>query len=69
MRPRAVDRIITCCERNGFRSDKVQKAPQWPALVRLAAAGWNILTHFTHCLKMRSQCVLEVVARFFGSIA
>ncbi|SPE33287.1 Transcriptional regulator, LysR family [Candidatus Sulfopaludibacter sp. SbA3] len=42
MGPLAFDRTITCCERNGFRPNIVQDAPQWPTLVRLVAAGLGV---------------------------
>src|SRR5262249_40434448 len=34
MGPLAFDRTIACCERDGFRPNIVQDAPQWPTLVR-----------------------------------
>jgi DNA-binding transcriptional LysR family regulator len=42
MGPLAFDRTIACCERNGFRPNIVQDAPQWPTLVRLVAAGLGV---------------------------
>ena len=42
MGPLAFDRTIACCERNGFRPNIVQEAPQWPTLVRLVAAGLGV---------------------------
>jgi len=42
MGPLAFDRAIACCERNGFRPNIVQDAPQWPTLVRLVAAGLGV---------------------------
>jgi DNA-binding transcriptional LysR family regulator len=42
MGPLAFDRTIGCCERNGFRPNIVQDAPQWPTLVRLVAAGLGV---------------------------
>jgi len=38
----AFDRTMACCERNGFRPNIVQDAPQWPTLVRLVAAGLGV---------------------------
>ena len=40
--PLAFDRTVACCERNGFRPNIVQDAPQWPTLVRLVAAGLGV---------------------------
>jgi DNA-binding transcriptional LysR family regulator len=40
--PLAFDRTIGCCEREGFRPNIVQDAPQWPTLVRLVAAGLGV---------------------------
>jgi len=42
MGPLAFDRTIACCERDGFRPNIVQDAPQWPTLVRLVAAGLGV---------------------------
>jgi DNA-binding transcriptional LysR family regulator len=42
MGPLAFDRTVACCERNGFRPNIVQDAPQWPTLVRLVAAGLGV---------------------------
>jgi DNA-binding transcriptional LysR family regulator len=42
MGPLAFDRTMACCERNGFRPNIVQDAPQWPTLVRLVAAGLGV---------------------------
>jgi len=42
MGPLAFDRTIACCEKNGFRPNIVQDAPQWPTLVRLVAAGLGV---------------------------
>jgi DNA-binding transcriptional LysR family regulator len=42
MGPLAFDGTIACCERNGFRPNIVQDAPQWPTLVRLVAAGLGV---------------------------
>jgi DNA-binding transcriptional LysR family regulator len=42
MGPLAFDRTIACCERNGFRPNIVQDAPQWPTLVRLVSAGLGV---------------------------
>jgi DNA-binding transcriptional LysR family regulator len=42
MGPLAFDRTIACCERNGFRPNIVQDAPQWTTLVRLVAAGLGV---------------------------
>jgi len=42
MGPLAFDRTIACCERNGFRPNIVQEAPQWTTLVRLVAAGLGV---------------------------
>ena len=42
MGPFAFDRTVACCERNGFRPNIVQDAPQWPTLVRLVAAGLGV---------------------------
>ncbi len=42
MGPLAFDRTIGCCERDGFRPNIVQDAPQWPTLVRLVAAGLGV---------------------------
>jgi DNA-binding transcriptional LysR family regulator len=42
MGPLAFDRTIACCERNGFRPNIIQDAPQWPTLVRLVAAGLGV---------------------------
>jgi DNA-binding transcriptional LysR family regulator len=42
MGPLAYDRTIACCERNGFRPNIVQDAPQWLTLVRLVAAGLGV---------------------------
>jgi DNA-binding transcriptional LysR family regulator len=40
--PLAFDRTIACCEREGFRPNIVQDAPQWATLVRLVAAGLGV---------------------------
>ncbi len=40
--PLAFDRTIACCEKEGFRPNIVQDAPQWPTLVRLVAAGLGV---------------------------
>jgi DNA-binding transcriptional LysR family regulator len=42
MGPLAFDRTIACCERDGFRPNIVQDAPQWPTLVSLVAAGLGV---------------------------
>ncbi len=42
MGPLAFDRTIACCEKNGFRPNIVQDAPQWPTVVRLVAAGLGV---------------------------
>jgi DNA-binding transcriptional LysR family regulator len=42
MGPLAFDRTVACCERDGFRPNIVQDAPQWPTLVRLVAAGLGV---------------------------
>ncbi len=42
MGPLAFDRTVACCEKNGFRPNIVQDAPQWPTLVRLVAAGLGV---------------------------
>jgi DNA-binding transcriptional LysR family regulator len=42
MGPLAFDRTIACCERDGFRPNIVQDAPQWTTLVRLVAAGLGV---------------------------
>jgi DNA-binding transcriptional LysR family regulator len=42
MGPLAFDRTVACCERNGFRPNIVQDAPQWPTLVSLVAAGLGV---------------------------
>jgi DNA-binding transcriptional LysR family regulator len=42
MGPLAFDRTSACCEKNGFRPNIVQDAPQWPTLVRLVAAGLGV---------------------------
>ncbi len=42
MGPLAFDRTVACCEREGFRPNIVQDAPQWPTLVRLVAAGLGV---------------------------
>ncbi len=38
----AFDRMIACCEADGFRPRIVQDTPQWPTAVRLIAAGLGI---------------------------
>ena len=40
--PLAYDRTVQCCERNGFRPNIVQEAPQWATVVRLVAAGVGV---------------------------
>jgi DNA-binding transcriptional LysR family regulator len=40
--PLAFDRTMACCERNGFRPNIVQDAPQWPTVVSLVAAGLGV---------------------------
>lgn len=42
MGPLAYDRTIACCEREGFRPNIVQDAPQWLTLVRLVSAGLGV---------------------------
>jgi DNA-binding transcriptional LysR family regulator len=42
MGPRAFDRMIACCESDGFRPRIVQDTPQWPTAVRLIAAGLGV---------------------------
>jgi DNA-binding transcriptional LysR family regulator len=42
MGPLAFDRTMACCEREGFRPNIVQEAPQWPTLIRLVAAGLGV---------------------------
>jgi len=42
MGPRAFDRMIACCEADGFRPRIVQDTPQWPTAVRLIAAGLGV---------------------------
>jgi DNA-binding transcriptional LysR family regulator len=42
MGPLAFDRTIACCERDGFRPNIVQDAPQWPTLISLVAAGLGV---------------------------
>jgi DNA-binding transcriptional LysR family regulator len=42
MGPRAFDRMIACCEADGFRPRIVQDTPQWPTAVRLIAAGVGV---------------------------
>jgi DNA-binding transcriptional LysR family regulator len=38
----AFDRIMACCEDEGFRPRIVQEAPQWPTVARLVAAGLGV---------------------------
>ena len=40
--PLAFDRMIACCEADGFRPKIVQDTPQWPTAVRLIAAGLGV---------------------------
>jgi DNA-binding transcriptional LysR family regulator len=42
MGPLAFDRMIACCEADGFRPRIVQDTPQWPTAVRLIAAGLGV---------------------------
>jgi DNA-binding transcriptional LysR family regulator len=42
MGPLAFDRMIACCEADGFRPRIVQDTPQWPTALRLIAAGLGI---------------------------
>jgi len=42
MGPLAFDRMIACCEADGFRPRIVQDAPQWTTAVRLIAAGLGV---------------------------
>jgi DNA-binding transcriptional LysR family regulator len=42
MGPLAFDRMIACCETDGFRPRIVQDAPQWTTAVRLIAAGLGV---------------------------
>jgi DNA-binding transcriptional LysR family regulator len=53
MGPLAFDRTIACCEKNGFRPNIVQDAPQWPTVVRLVAAGLGV--------SLAPACVANVV--------
>jgi DNA-binding transcriptional LysR family regulator len=55
MGPLAFDRTIACCERNGFRPNIVQDAPQWPTLVCLVAAGLGV--------SLAPACVSKVAVR------
>jgi DNA-binding transcriptional LysR family regulator len=40
--PLAFDRMIACCEADGFRPRIVQDTPQWPTALRLIAAGLGV---------------------------
>ena len=42
MGPLAFDRMIACCEADGFRPRIVQDTPQWPTALRLIAAGLGV---------------------------
>ncbi|SRR6266567_79678 len=42
MGPLAFDRMIACCETDGFRPRIVQDTPQWPTALRLIAAGLGV---------------------------
>jgi DNA-binding transcriptional LysR family regulator len=42
MGPLAFDRMIACCEADGFRPRIVQDTPQWPTAVCLIAAGLGV---------------------------
>lgn len=42
MGPLAFDRMIACCEADGFRPRIVQDTPQWTTAVRLIAAGLGV---------------------------
>lgn len=42
MGPLAFDRMIACCQADGFRPRIVQDTPQWPTAVRLIAAGLGV---------------------------
>ena len=42
MGPLAFDRMIACCEADGFRPNIVQDTPQWPTAVCLIAAGLGV---------------------------
>lgn len=55
MGPLAFDRTMACCQRNGFRPNIVQDAPQWPTLVRLVAAGLGV--------SLAPACVANVIMR------
>ncbi|HEY3740507.1 MAG TPA: LysR substrate-binding domain-containing protein [Bryobacteraceae bacterium] len=51
--PLAFDRTIACCEKEGFRPNIVQDAPQWATLVRLVAAGLGV--------SLAPQCVSNII--------
>lgn len=40
--PLAFDRTIACCEREGFLPRIIQRAHQWPTVVRLVAVGLGV---------------------------
>jgi DNA-binding transcriptional LysR family regulator len=42
MGPLAFDRMIACCEADGFRPKIVQDTPQWPTALCLIAAGLGV---------------------------
>jgi DNA-binding transcriptional LysR family regulator len=42
MGPLAFDRMIACCQADGFRPKIVQDTPQWPTALRLIAAGLGV---------------------------
>jgi DNA-binding transcriptional LysR family regulator len=42
MGPLAFDRMMACCEADGFRPKIVQDTPQWPTALRLIAAGLGV---------------------------
>jgi DNA-binding transcriptional LysR family regulator len=42
MGPLAFDRMMACCEDDGFRPTIVQDTPQWPTALRLIAAGLGV---------------------------
>jgi DNA-binding transcriptional LysR family regulator len=42
MGPLAFDRMMACCEADGFRPRIVQDTPQWPTALRLIAAGLGV---------------------------